>query len=452
MFDESLQRKINWKVGVYITLIVVLDWFWLTGTAIGEIGVWTIAAWAAVVIIQGLACISFLEMATMFKDSAGGLPTYVNHAFKKYGDFPGSIAAWGYILGWGAAPVALLMFAGYFVKETVMPSLNVTIFAVVVLAAIYIINYFGTDIWSKVSTFILVTAAVSLVACIGNWFIPVSSSSSVIGFGYIGENLNFTGFLGTMFIVAWSAYCIEGVLTLVAEYKDPIKDSKKALSVSVIVYLVGTIFVTVTYLKIIPLETILENPYTPLLPLAERFAGHLGEIAVMFAMVTGLMMSVNACFVSSSRVLYQSSIDGNNLKQFGSLNRYNSPYAALLLIFALNFGMIVLLGEEPVSILRAGNVGYFLTVILANVSAYLLRKEMPDAERPYKAPDFFIYLSLVIAGINFLMVTIGGLSWGIVNMLVGLGLLLTYLPLYLYRKKVQDRKESIGVQYKFPEI
>lgn len=428
----------------------MLDWDWLTATAIGRIGTWAISAWYIAILLQGIACVSYLEMASMFKDTSGSLPVFVHNAFKKYGEFPGALASWGYVIGWGAAPIALVIFAGYFVQETLFPSLNITYFATVVLLAVFLINYLGVDVWSRVSSLISVTVIISLVVCIGTWFLPPSSLENAAGFAYAGESPDLFSFIGIVYILAWSAYSSENVFSLTAEYKDPVKDTKKALITTIAYFILGTTFVTLTYMHTLSVNTMLENPYTPLLPLSSMLAGHRGEFVVMCAMVLGLVLNMNSCFIAASRVLYQNGKEGTNLKQFGYLNKHNSPHAALFFIFLLNLFMVIMFGEEPIAILRAGDVGYFVTVILANLSAFMLRRQMPDAERPYRAPDIFIYLSLGIAGINFILVTVGIWSWGITRVLISLSLLLTFLPLYYYRKLVQDKREKPNLSLDTP--
>ncbi|WP_445474364.1 APC family permease [Methanococcoides methylutens] len=445
---DKLERTITWKTGLFVALTCVLDWFWLTGTAIGLVGKWAIAAWATAVILQGLACIGYLEMATMFRDSSGGLPAYVHEAFKKYGEFPGALASWGYVIGWGAAPVAIVIFAGFFVKETILHSLNLTVFALIVLSAVYLVNYFGVNVWSKASTFIVITAFISLLVCVGNWLFPSPESVNAIGFGYSVGDVGISTFIAAVFILAWSAYASEVVLNITAEYKEPVKDSKKALSTTILIFLFGTAFVSITYMKMLPLDTILNHPYTPLLPLSEHLMGYAGQLGVTFAMVVGLFLSMNSCFIASSRVLFQMGKTGTSIKQFGYLNRHGSPAIALLGVLALNIIMIAILGEQPIAIMRAGDVGYFGTIILANISFILLRRDRPDAERGFRAPNFYVYVCGLLAIVNLVIVVVGTWEWGIFRTLIGASLLLTYLPFYFYRKKVQDRRESAEVWYR----
>ncbi|WP_129596776.1 APC family permease [Methanohalophilus profundi] len=441
---RKLERAITWKTGVFVALTCVLDWFWLTGTAIDMSGKWAIAAWATAVLLQGVACIGYLEMATMFRDSSGGLPTYVHEAFKKYSPLPGTISSWGYVVGWGAAPIAVVLFAGFFVRETLLPSMNPTVFAVIILLSVCLLNYFGVKVWSNASTFIVITALICLSICVGNWLFPIPESVNPVGFGYVGENPGVPTFIATVFILAWSAYSSEVVITLTAEYKNPVEDTKKALFWTILLFLFGTTFVAATYLKALPLDTILNHPYTPLLPLAEHLIGYAGKVIVTIAMVVGLFLSTNACLIAASRVLFQMGRSGTTLKQFGHLNRYGSPAGAIFGLALLNIAMITIFGDQPIAILRAGDIGYFGTIILANISFIMLRRDRPNAERGFRAPNFYVYICALLAITNLVIVTVGSWEWGLLRSLIGASLLLTCLPFYFYRTKVQDRREIKG--------
>ncbi|MDY0388240.1 MAG: APC family permease [Methanolobus sp.] len=440
---DKMQRAITWKTGFFLAITAVLDWFWLTGTAIGLVGKWAIAAWVTAISLQAIACVGYLEMATMFKDSSGGLPSYVHEAFKKYSTIPGALASWGYVIGWGAAPIAIVLFAGFFVKQTIYHSLNVTLFASILMIAVFVLNYFGVRSWSRASTLIIITAIISLLICLGNWIFPSPYAVNSPGFGYTVENLTLPTFISAVFILAWTSYSTEIVLTVTAEYKDPVLDSKKALIASIGAFFIGTIFVAATFLKMLPIDVILNDPYTPLLPLSEHLMGRAGELGITFAMVIGLFLGMNACFIAASRVLYQMGRDGTTIKQFGALNKYGSPSGAIFGLLLLNLLMITLFGEQPIAIIRAGDVGYFGTVILANISFVLLRRNKPDAERLYRAPEYFVYVMALLAVINFIIVSVGSLEWGLLRTAIGVSLLFSYVPLYYYRKKVQDKKSAV---------
>jgi amino acid transporter len=95
-------------------------------------------------------------------------------------------------------------------------------------------------------------------------------------------------------------------------------------------------------------------------------------------------------------------------------------------------------------------MGYLLSVSLALIGYFLYRQQHPQLDRPVRMPGFLRYIALAI-GVVFLFVWIyggyyasdiavaAGKRW---LYFMGLGIILLYLPLYAYRRLVDDRKEK----------
>ena len=95
-----LKRAVTWKMGMYMVATGILDWTYLSGPAVSMVGKWAPLAWVITVGIMAVSCYVFLEMAIMFKDSAGGLAMYVMEGYKKHSPIPGLIAQWAGGLQW----------------------------------------------------------------------------------------------------------------------------------------------------------------------------------------------------------------------------------------------------------------------------------------------------------------------------------------------------------------
>ena len=76
---------------------------------------------------------------------------------------------------------------------------------------------------------------------------------------------------------------------------------------------------------------------------------------------------------------------------------------------------------------------------------FLLRQRQPDLERPYRLPEFMKWVALGI-GVFFAIVwLLGGIFYSNIGntltyYLIGIGVLLLYIPLYYYRTKVEDKR------------
>jgi amino acid transporter len=90
-------------------------------------------------------------------------------------------------------------------------------------------------------------------------------------------------------------------------------------------------------------------------------------------------------------------------------------------------------------------VGYLISFVPVLVAYWLLRRDNPDHVRPYRLPNWMTPISLILAAIFAFIWLVGGpmysfnqgTSWAY---FIGWAVLLTYVPLYYYRKWVEDRR------------
>jgi amino acid transporter len=106
-----------------------------------------------------------------------------------------------------------------------------------------------------------------------------------------------------------------------------------------------------------------------------------------------------------------------------------------------------------VEIYTFSNVGYLASFLPVLVAYYLLRRNKPNLRRPYKLPEFMKYVALALAAFYAIIYFYGGPVYAactcslagrstLVYYFIGIGTLLAYLPLYWYRKSVEDKKTA----------
>ena len=95
--------------------------------------------------------------------------------------------------------------------------------------------------------------------------------------------------------------------------------------------------------------------------------------------------------------------------------------------------------------IAAANFTYLISVCMPNVAAWLLRRDLPDAERPYRAPRGMIVLGVVAAAIWLLSAVLGFQQFGLPTVLFGLALAYSGAALYAWRV-IEDRmREGLPV-------
>jgi amino acid transporter len=126
--------------------------------------------------------------------------------------------------------------------------------------------------------------------------------------------------------------------------------------------------------------------------------------------------------------------------------------------FSMSFNVVcsiaLIFTGGAVEIYSLSNVGYTASFIPVLIGYYLLRRFRPDMKRPVRLPEFFKYVALFLAAFYFVIWLYGGIVYtSLPNSLlnnhdtkiyyfIGWLILLAYIPLYLYRVKVEDPRHS----------
>ena len=89
--------------------------------------------------------------------------------------------------------------------------------------------------------------------------------------------------------------------------------------------------------------------------------------------------------------------------------------------------------------IAAANFTYLISICMPNIAAWLLRRDQPDAERPYRAPRGMIALGVGAAVVWLLSAVFGFQQFGLPTVLFGLALAYSGAALYLWRT-MEDRR------------
>jgi amino acid transporter len=123
------------------------------------------------------------------------------------------------------------------------------------------------------------------------------------------------------------------------------------------------------------------------------------------------------------------------------------------MIFNVICSILVVFAGGAVEIYTFSNVGYLASFLPVLVGYFLLRKYRPNVRRPFKLPEFFKYVALVIAAIYAIIYFYGGPVYAACKCslaakstlpyyFIGIAVVLCYFPLYLYRKRVEDPRSA----------
>jgi amino acid transporter len=146
--------------------------------------------------------------------------------------------------------------------------------------------------------------------------------------------------------------------------------------------------------------------------------------------------------------------DGQFPKFFQHVNKAGVPDRAM--IFNVVCSILVVFAGGAVEIYTFSNVGYLASFLPVLVGYFLLRKYRPNVRRPFKLPNFMKYVALAIAALYAVIYFYGGPVYAACKCSLagkstlpyyfgGWVVLLLYLPLYWYRKNVEDKRAEPAV-------
>src|SRR5262249_30193385 len=145
--------------------------------------------------------------------------------------------------------------------------------------------------------------------------------------------------------------------------------------------------------------------------------------------------------------LHQMSVDGQFPRWFQRMNKHGVPANAMG--FNVVCSLLVICAGGATQIYSFSNVGYTASLTLVVFAYYIMRQRQPDLASPYKLPEFMKYVALVIGTFFAVVWLLGGIFYSNIGdtltyYLIGIGVLLLYIPLYYYRTRIEDKREGVA--------
>jgi APA family basic amino acid/polyamine antiporter len=169
---------------------------------------------------------------------------------------------------------------------------------------------------------------------------------------------------------------------------------------------------------------------------ADVMAGHHAVLIVAALIMLSTFSCINGLILSGARVYYKMAEDRLFFKGMSRLNRNGVP--AVALIFQGIWASLLCLSGTYGNLLDYVVFAVLLFYIFTIAGIFILRKKMPDAERPYKAFGYpflpLLYLALVTLLCIILLLYKPQYTWpGFI--IVGIG-----IPVYFLFKRTAEKK------------
>ena len=479
MQDNSLKQSLGlWDATMIVAGSMIGSGIFIVSADmlkdVGSSG-WLIAAWVITGFMTITAALSYGELSAMFP-KAGGQYVYLKEAYNPlvaftYGWSLFAVIQTGTI---AAVGVAFSKFAGYFFKvldvkdENIMYQLGAFKLypaQLVSIALIVLLTYNNTrglkgGKWiQNIFTSTKLIAIFGLILCglfcfksaiwKANWtdawtmykltkqsfgqhtLITATPVLSILAVGAVASAM-----VGSIF----SSDSWNNVTFIAGEIKNPKKNIGLSLLLGTLIVTIIYISCNLMYLAVLPLNEIAFAPENRVAVAASNeIFGNAGTYIIAILIMISTFGCNNGLILSGARVYYTMAKDGLFFRKTGTLNKNNVPEFALW-IQCLVASLLCLSGRYG-DLLDMVSFVVVLFYILTILGIFILRKKMPDADRPYKAfgypvlPVIYILIAIVFC-IGLIWIKPSYAGWGLGIALAGIPIY--YLILYNQHKIKED--------------
>jgi APA family basic amino acid/polyamine antiporter len=418
---------------------------------VGSAG-WLILIWLISGLITMIAAVSYGELSAMFPN-AGGQYVYLKEAYNKLIAF---LYGWSFfaVIQTGtiaAVGVGFSKFAAYLYPplsdENILYELGdfklnaAQIVSIITIVLLTYINSRGVKNSKILQTVLTIIKILSLFGLIvfgfilaakadiwnANWTNAWSSRAFDTESGSwmpIGGTALLTGISAAMVGSLFSSDAWVGVTFIAGEIKNPKRNVGLSLFLGTFIVTIIYILTNLMYLAVIPMQEIATAKSDRVAVVASQYTfGDMGTIIIALMIMISTFACNNGLIMAGARVYYTMAKDGLFLKKAGEINKAGVPEWALWVqcVWASALCLTGKYGDLLDFVIIIVLIFYILTIY----GIFILRKKMPNVERPYKAfgypflPLVYIIVAVAIC-VGLLLTKFSTCGWGVLIMLTGI--------------------------------
>ncbi|WP_257350963.1 APC family permease [Pseudalkalibacillus decolorationis] len=346
---------------------------------------------------------SFAELSGMVP-RAGGLNHYTLPAM---GPFVGMVAViTGYVLVTIFAGSAEAAISGIVFNEVFSVGVNPIVIAIIVVTLLGFLNLFGIQIFSW-TQMVLTTLLIASTVVLG-----IIGLSGVGGGEAVSNPIEFNpmgwGVLSLTALAFWLFVGVEFVTPLAEEIKKPKVYIPLSMILGLVIIFIADMVFGYASIKHAPLDR-LAGSASPHVDAAKAILGEKGLIWMGIVTILATSSTLNTLISSIARMLYAMALEGQMPKVFGKLNRWGTPWAAILFLCVL-FVAFLLMGitnsSSLTTFILAGCICWMIAYIVAHLNVIILRIKYPNAKRGFKSPFGYTFQIIGILGMLYIMFNI----------------------------------------------
>jgi len=414
-----------------------------------------IIVWVVAGLITFIGALTNAEIAGMI-DATGGQYAYFR---KMYGDFIAFLYGWSIfaVIQTGSQAAIAYVFAeylGYFFKYPQLPQSfqDFSIFmpfvgdihpfldfgtkAVAILCILFLtgVNYLGVvfgGIVQTIVTFIKI-ASIIILSLLLFTFGQGSYANVYSGFNIPAETItNIISVIGLALAGAFWAYDGWNNVTFVAgEVKNPQRNIPLALLYGTLIVIAVYVLINIAFLYVLPIDEMSKSPLVAA-SAAERIFGVNGASIISIAVIISTFGALNGSILATARVQFAMARDRLFFSPLGKIHpKFGTPHVSLIIQGVWSCVLVLSGSFDTISdyVIFAA----WLFYMLGAAGVFVLRKKMPEVNRPYKVWGY-PYTPIIFIIFSFLFL-VNSIISDTQDAAMGSILILSGLPIYLYWK------------------
>ena len=384
------------------------------------------------------------ELVLMSPNRVGGISAVCTDAFRPYSPILSTLAGVCYWWGWVPTCGLTALLSATAINQWCLPEVPVTLLACALVAFFTAINLCGVQWVARLAVPVAVAsgllAFVSMLAPVLSHEVDWQRAARfhlVTPFpGWFGS---LTSTMAGLYLIGFGAPAFEAAACHVGETRDPVRNVPRAMLASGLMAAVYFVGLPTVWLGSLGPDALGQDLGGMLGPTFAPVFGSAAKSAAIAFMMFNMFHGTLQPLAGAARTLAQLSEDGLAPRFLARRLFTDAPWCATLLTAA--FAVLFLLIGDPIWLVAAANFTYLIGIGLPSIAVWLLRRDAPHAERPYRAPVGTIRLGLCAAGVWGCSALLGFQQFGLRTVVFGLLMAYSGAGLYGWRK-VENRRAS----------
>jgi diguanylate cyclase (GGDEF)-like protein len=396
------------------------------------------------VLLGWAAAPAWTELILMWPNRVGGISAACAEAFRPYSPVLSALTGTCYWWGWVPTCGLTALLSSAAIHQWYFPNLPVAAIAITIVLLFTFVNLCGIKWITRLAipiagasaSLAFLSALIPILTGDVDWTRSTTFALTSPFPGWFGD---VTSAMAGLYLIGFAAPAFEAAACHVGETIDPNRNVPRAMLASAAMAGVYFIVLPVVWLGVLGPEQLGEDLALVLGPTFAPLLGSLGKAAAIWFIMLNMFHGTMQPLAGAARTLAQLSEDGL-LPRFVAWRTWTDcPWVATLLTATTSIIFLIL--GDPVWLIAAANFTYLIGICMPNVAAWLLRRRLPDAVRPYRAPRGTIALGMVTATIWLLSAILGFQQFGLPTVLIGLALAYSGAVFYAWRM-IEDRMRA----------